>query len=310
MNSYTIDHLKKTMAHHSATFLATLFSMSMILSGLSLILLARQNLVTMAERWGQDSEITAYLDEELSEKQKDDLKSKIGAIKEVSHVAYVSKSESAARFLKRMGHLSPDFIQSENSQDNPLPATFDIKLEMSASLSERPALLSQVATQISTHPGVTEVSFGQGWIDGWSKFLTKFNILTLSAIGFVLLLGLLIVGNATRVSMERRIEEIEVLELVGATASWIRRPFLIEGALLGFLSGVVSITLSQFLNGAVIGYFSDSGMMWLSEGNFNLGFMSMVMILALGFSFGLFGAYICVRNINTGWQSGDIDVFD
>lgn len=309
MNLYTLNHLKKSVSDHSATFLATLFSMSVVLSCLSLILLARQNLVAMAERWGQDSEITAYLNDGLSDQEREKLQRSIQSIQGVDKAVYISKSESAKRFLKRMGHLSPDFIQSENPDDNPLPATFDVKVTADLALGDRAGVVEDIAEQITTYAGVTEVSFGQGWIDGWSRFLQKFNIITLAAIAFVLLLGLLIIGNATRVSMERRTEEIEVLELVGATSSWIRAPFLIEGALLGVLSAILSLGISNVLSKVVFGYFSNSGWMWISESGLDISLSSVMVILLLGIGFGLLGSFLCVRKINTGWLAGEPDEY-
>lgn len=302
MNSYTLNHLKKSLSDHSATFLATLFSMSVVLSCLSFILLARQNLVVMADRWGQDSEVTAYLIDGLSKKEREELKKTIESLSGVERATYISKSEAAKRFLKRMGHLSPDFLQSENPNDNPLPATFDVKIKADLSLDDRAGAIQKVAEKIANYTGVAEVSFGQGWIEGWSRFLQKFNLVTLGAIGFVLLLGLLIIGNATRVSMERRAEEIEILELVGATSSWIRGPFLIEGALLGLVSASLSLVLSNFLNRAMLGYFSNTGWLWVSESGVDLSWGSMLTILLLGLGFGLLGSFLCVRKINTGWQ--------
>ncbi|NCN95526.1 MAG: FtsX-like permease family protein [Bdellovibrionales bacterium] len=299
MNSYTLNHLKKSISEHSATFLATLFSMSVVLSCLSLLLLARQNLISMAEKWGQDSEITAYIDDDLDQKSQLNLKEKIESLEGVEAASYVSKSEAAKKFLARMGHLSPNFLQSDKADENPLPATFDIKMRADISLGDRLGVLKATSEKISSYVGVTEVTFGQGWMETWGKFIQKFNFATLASIGFVLVLGLLIIGNATRVSMERRLEEIEVLELVGATRAWIRKPFLIEGALLGLASAVLSLFISSFLNRAVLGYFSDAGWIWMSDSSLELSWLSALVILLTGLFFGLLGSYFCVRKINS-----------
>lgn len=308
MNHYIVEHIKKTVSNHFATFLASLFSMSIVLSCLSLILLARQNLVAMSDRWSQDNEMTAYLDEDLTDTSEALLKAKIENLPEVERVTYVSKTESARRFLKRLGHLSPDFVQSENAEDNPLPATFDISLKAGMDLGERSKIVEAVAQSVSKLAGVTEVSYGHGWLSGWSKFIEKFNVATMASIALVLLIGLLIVGNATRVSMERRVEEVEVLELVGATSSWIRRPFLVEGAFLGVLSAALSLVFSNFLNQMVFNYFSEVGILWVSESKLNLSWNSALLILFIGFLFGLVGSYLCVRKINTGWRTGEAHV--
>lgn len=310
MSSYLFSHLRKSLSDHFATFLATLFSMSIVLSCLSLLLLARQNLVTMAEKWGQDNEITAYVDENAASQNLSDIRAQIGKIKNVDKIDFVSKAEGAKRFLERMGHLSPDFLQSDNPAENPLPATFEVHVRANLSLGDRTQAIKEVAEKVSAVAGITEVSFGQAWTHGWNSFLRKFNMVTLFAIGFVLVLGLLIIGNATRVSMERRIEEIQVLELVGATSSWIRRPFLIEGAILGLLSAVISLGLSNFINGLAIRFFSSAGWLWTSNSKMNLSGSSAMIILIIGLLFGLFGALICVRRINTGWLAGGAESYD
>jgi|GEM_PF-1093274 len=310
MNPYVLSHLKKTFSDHSATLFATLFSMSVVLSCLSLILLARQNMAAMADRWGQDSEITAYLDEDISPSTRVELQKSIGGISQVEKAEYVSKEESARRFLKRMGHLAPDFLQGGEAQENPLPATMDVKIKADLSLSDRVGTLEKVAEKISALSGVSEVSYGQGWLESWSQFLRKFNVFTGAAVAFVLILGLLIIGNATRVSMERRLDEIQVLELVGATASWIRRPFLMEGAVLGLASAVISLVISNFLNEAVIKYFSGSGILWASDAALALSPASILLVLILGLAFGFLGSFLCVRRISTGWLAGEMDVHD
>ncbi|HAG91340.1 MAG TPA: hypothetical protein DCL41_05685 [Bdellovibrionales bacterium] len=309
MNNYVLNHLKKTITDHSATFLATLFSMSVVLSCLSLILLARQNLVRLAETWGQDSEITAYLEDGLPSKEQKELEQKIQAMDHVKQVQFVSKTDAAKKFLERMGHLSPDFLQSDKPEENPLPATFDIKISADISLTERIDILKQLATQISEYSGVSDVTFGQGWIESWGRFLQKFNLATLFAVGVVLVIGLLIIGNATRVSMERRLEEVEVLELVGATRRWIQRPFLIEGALLGLGSALFSLILSMFLNKAVLGYFSSAGWMWIENSRIELSMSSAIVILLTGLGFGLLGSYFCVRKIGGRNFQGEMDSY-
>lgn len=304
MRNIVFSHIKRSWSHHSSTLLATIIAMSLVLCALSTVLLARQNLVMMANAWGQDSELTAYLEESLSDKQVAALEKEIKKIPDVQETKYISKTESAKRFLKRMGHLSPDFLDDKRQGDNPLPATLDIQLRSDAALGERVEVLQSVAEKVTQLSGVQDVSFGQGWMAQWSKFVTKFNLMTLGFIAVVLLLGLLVIGNATRISLQSRRDEIEIMELVGATASWIRGPFLIEGAVVGLVSACLSLLISGFLNQALFGYMSESGWMWVSSNQLSLSMSASIFVLCIGTTFGALGAYLCVRRLNSGWSAG------
>jgi cell division transport system permease protein len=101
-----------------------------------------------------------------------------------------------------------------------------------------------VAQAAAAFPFVEDVRYGREWVD---------RLFMLRRIGFFSALGLgaafsivaaLIIGAAIRIAIFARREEIYVMRLVGARDSFIRRPFLLEGALTGLLGGLMAVLLT------------------------------------------------------------------
>jgi cell division transport system permease protein len=96
---------------------------------------------------------------------------------------------------------------------------------------------------LQTTDGISDVQYGQQWIDRFSVFMDLYRFSTL-------LLGLLlsaaiafIVSNAIRLSIYSRREELEIMKLVGATPGFIKVPFYIEGGLQGIIGSGVSVVI-------------------------------------------------------------------
>ena len=126
------------------------------------------------------------------------------------------------------------------------------------------------------------------------------------AVLLTILMGLLVVGNSVRMSLSQRREEIEILELVGATSRWIRLPFIVEGAVTGFVASMLSIGVGYFLQVLLLNYVRGGLSFWsVSEELQPLGYMGWAVVVLIGMGFGTLGAYSCVRHLNSGWSAAE-----
>jgi len=101
-----------------------------------------------------------------------------------------------------------------------------------------------VATHAGNFPFVEEVQFGREWVD---KLFMLRRMGGLTAIGLgagFALIAALIIGAAIRIAVFARRDEIKIMQLVGARDGFIRRPFLVEGAITGVLGGLVAAGLT------------------------------------------------------------------
>lgn len=100
-----------------------------------------------------------------------------------------------------------------------------------------------LAASLQTLPDADLVQHDAGWrerLDGWLRFGTRLATVLAALLG---LGALLVVGNTVRLDIQSRREEIGVLQLLGATDGFIRRPFLYLGACYGLLAGALAIGL-------------------------------------------------------------------
>ncbi|HRE32933.1 MAG TPA: FtsX-like permease family protein, partial [Candidatus Berkiella sp.] len=116
-------------------------------------------------------------------------------------------------------------------------------MELNTKQSTRSELLLMKNT-LSKMSGVKSAAFDYDWLEKLALFLSFGKTL---AHLLYLLIGLgvvLMVGNTIRLSLERHREEMEVLNLIGATRAFIRRPFLYRGMLYGTFGGMIALLVT------------------------------------------------------------------
>ena len=139
------------------------------------------------------------------------------------------------------------------------------------------------------------------------KYLSLIFILKVVGWSLIILLFIMsffVISNSIRVSINSRRYDIEIFELVGSGQSDIRRPFLVEGFILGFLGGVIGLSIS---------YFSYVWVLELIEGQeefsnlrIYLSFLSLqtvILFVFVSFLLGRVSSDLCVRRINDGWAA-------
>ena len=125
-----------------------------------------------------------------------------------------------------------------------LPASFEIQLQGAYRNSGE---IRQVVLRLKNTDGISDVQYGQQWIDRFSAFMGIYRFSTL-LLGLLLSVAIaFIVSNAIRLSIYSRREELEIMKLVGATPGFIKIPFYIEGGLQGIIGSSMSLILLMVL---------------------------------------------------------------
>ena len=225
-------------------------------------------------------EVVAYLRDDATPGQVRDAQVRIGAFPEVLEVRHVSKTEALATAFQQIPEFREMFAGIEV---NPLPASFEIRLRPGYRNPEATEILAQRLLAFSF---VEDAEFGREWL---ARIV---QLQRIAAAGTLLLSGAfaavagIIIATAVRVAVFARKDEIEIMRLVGATDGFIRRPFLIEGAIAGLLGGLVAVGLTylarQVLSVAVI------QLEWLPTGWVALAILA-------GTAYGLAASAVAVR---------------
>ena len=237
--------------------------------------------------------ITVFFDNGLSEEEIQNIGDQIGEREEVREMNYISGDEAwqifSEDYLRGAEELAEGF-----AEDNPLAdmASYEIFLNNVEDQAEFVSWLQQV-------PGVRRVNASSIAAGGMIDLNNAVGYVSIGLIGILLCVSVFLIHNAISMAISARRDEIRIMRLVGATKSFIRTPFLVEGLFIGLLGAAIPLGLIFFPYGRVIGYMA-------SNMSVLFGFLSFLPIqeimkvllpvaAALGVGIGLLGSATSVR---------------
>ncbi len=230
--------VRETMANirlNRTTSLVAIVTTGFTLACLGVFLLVYLNLRGMTASLAKEIKVIVYLEDNLSPAQVDDLRRELERQQAVAGLSYVSKDQALAEFRTQFPNESQ---LVEGLGENPLPASFLVTL---ASRFRAPNFVNRWAEQFKSFPGVAEVEYSQDWVENLTALLRNLEGAALS-VGLILsLASVTIIANTIRLTVNSRRHELHVLQLVGATGLFIKLPYLLEGALLGGIGGVLAL---------------------------------------------------------------------
>ncbi len=166
---------------------------------------------------------------------------KLGKIDNVLEVKYIS-SEQALEDIKTNGQIpegTAEFFNFEDEYGNPLSSGAVITLENMTDFNK-------TLKTIKNTEGVDAVQSHSDLADKINAIKSGMGIAGIWIISILLIIALVIVSNTIRVTMYSRKLEISIMKAVGATNSFIRLPFVIEGVMIGIVSAVLSLAILYF----------------------------------------------------------------
>ncbi len=214
---------------HPARFLVSVLTISLSLLLLGAFLCLTLNLKLALQELRAKVEVEAFLRDGVTPSQMEELVQRVKGIEGVKEVIPVTKEEA---LLDLQAEFGKEFTADLGT--NPLPPSLRIKLRKGWRTK---GAVQSVATRVGSLKGVEDVEYGGKWLERLDRFV--FHLLLLDIIlGVVIGLSTFMsVSNVVGRSFLDRYREVEVMELVGATRKFIRRPFLYEGFFQGLLGG-------------------------------------------------------------------------
>jgi cell division transport system permease protein len=193
-------------------------------------------------------EIVVYLRDDARQSEIDLALGELADIGEVARVRYVSKREA----LERAQQDLPEFGDLFAGTDvNPLPQSLEVELRPGARSTE---VMQSISASASAYPFVEDVEYGREWVDKLFTLRRVGAVSTAVLGGAFFMVAALIIGTALRIAIFARRDEIYVMRLVGAKNGFIRRPFLLEGAMSGLLGALLAWLLSYLTYRGVYGF--------------------------------------------------------
>lgn len=184
----------------------------------------------LPERFSMD----LFLKEDITPDQLETLLNLLKTNRNIQKVNYISKEKALDELRRSMKESSYLF---EGLEENPLPASIEIRLKKEFIQN---ASVKQFADELKGMSGIEEVKYGEQFLNSIQAVMSgarAVGIIFLAA----LLTGILFVCYSTvKILFYRKADEVETLKLLGATAWFIRAPFLIEGSIMGIAGGALA----------------------------------------------------------------------
>lgn len=230
-----------------------ILSVSLLLIGFTLLFTANINrFVSGVEN---KNEVVIFLDEDVDSTMASAMENTIRNIHNVESVVFYSKDEALEDMKNSMESDNADELFSYVGEENPLPDAFRIRI---ADIEE----ISPTLMDINRLDGIDSIKSPTDFINiltGLKRFIGIVSAVILLAL---ILVSLVIISNAARASVDIRKREIAIMKLVGATNTFIKVPFFVEGMFLGALAGTFASAVTCFGYSELIKVLSQDMTIW------------------------------------------------
>ena len=204
-----------------------------MLGCLGLILLNANKLSTHVK---ENIRFQIYLKDEAKDVEVSKLKKSIDASAYAKSSQLVTKEEAAAKLKEDIGE---DFIEFLDGA-NPLPVTIELKLNASYA---HPDSIAWIVNELEAQSTVKELAYSKDLISKMNENMGKVSLVLIGFSAILLFIAIALINNTIRLAMYSKRFIIRSMQLVGATRSFIQRPFLMQGIVQGVLGGIVAMGL-------------------------------------------------------------------
>lgn len=214
---------------HPFVTLASITTILLMLIILSIFFVFSANARVIMKKLGQQPPIEVYMRLDVTEDQLAQTEQLIHEDTRVIDCLKRSPEENYNNFKTNLGDSQS--ILDEFDYNMYLPYTFSVRIS-------DPSYADDVVARLQTLPGVHKVSTESRVMDVLEKAGNYVNIGTAAMSILLFVIALFIISTMVRISVYSRANEIEIMKFVGATNAYIRLPYVIEGAIIGFISAV------------------------------------------------------------------------
>ena len=233
--------------------------------------------------------IQIFIKEDATDADIETLGNQIRAINGVNRVTFVSKEDALNSMKTTLGDES---LFEGWDEENPFPASYFVTL---TDLSFN----DEVQSQINKLDNVDEIESENTTINRLQSLANGIQITTVIILVLLIIISIFIISYTIKLTVHARRREISIMKYVGATNSFIRGPFIVEGIIIGVISAVITLVILGLAYNAVMGKIGDSiliqemgfGLLSFSE----MFYLVLTVYLVLGVGIGVLGSTISMR---------------
>ena len=277
-----VCHNKKSSGASLAIMCAT-----MLIFGLFFMII--ENLNNAVETLETQQGIQVFIQKTATDAQMEQIGEQIQAIDGVNKVTFVSKEDALNQTKEKL--KDKQALIAGWDESNPFKASYlvtltDLKLS------------SQVQDEIKKIDNIDSIQSRDETINGLVAIANGVRIVSAVILTLLVLISIFIIGNTIKLTIHARRKEISIMKYVGATDSFIRWPFVIEGIIIGIVAALLSILVlgiaySLITNAAANSIISTMGIKLLSFTDMTT--LLVIVYMVLGIGIGALGSSISMR---------------
>ena len=277
-----VFHNKKSSGASLAIMCAT-----MLIFGLFFMII--ENLNNAVETLETQQGIQVFIQKTATDAQMEQIGEQIQAIDGVNKVTFVSKEDALNQTKEKL--KDKQALIAGWDESNPFKASYlvtltDLKLS------------SQVQDEIKKIDNIGSIQSRDETITGLVAIANGVRIVSAVILTLLVLISIFIIGNTIKLTVHARRKEISIMKYVGATDSFIRWPFVIEGIIIGIVAALLSILVlgiaySLITNAAANSIISTMGIKLLSFTDMTT--LLVIVYMVLGIGIGALGSSISMR---------------
>jgi cell division transport system permease protein len=279
------------------TFVLTGFTIALTLGVFGGFLLLQSNLAQLLRGWGDQIQLTAYLSPSVGPAQLDALLASLKSYPEVERVRHTDQEQAWRDFQSALGAQTGLL---DGLPRNVLPASVAITLRPDFRDS---SAIEQLVERLKRQKELTQIDYPQQWVEKLALVVAALQWLKWLVAGVLFLATFFIVTRMVKLAVLARRQEIEVMQLVGATETLIQAPLAIEGLFQGLFGSVGALAILwgvyRLLRDDPAGL---SGLIpALSRMEFLDG-LSIVLILSIGATLGVSASLFALQGMVRSWK--------
>lgn len=199
------------------------------------------NLSIIVDDLNKTNEVMVYIEETLSDAEARSVGTKINRVDNIATAEFVSREQALANFIE--DHSETDAFEGTSAD------TFRHRFKV---VMKDPSLLAETKEALSSVPGVVKVKASEELAAGFLMLQNVIELVSMVIIIVLLIVSLLIISNTVKLAMYDRKDQIGIMKIVGATNSFIRLPFVVQGFTLGILGAAIAFALEWAMYNALL----------------------------------------------------------
>ena len=226
--------VKKTISFYNS-HLISVMSISLVLFLLGLILLMGFLGSELSRYVKENISVSIVLTDDLPDEKIRRLQTDLARQPYVKSAVFISKEQALLEMQRELGENPELFLGF-----NPFRASIDIKL---VSNYTHPDSLVMIEKQIAAQSGIADILYGKDIMQTVNQNIRRIGMVLLILLIVLIIISFVLINNTVRLLIYSKRFLIYTMRLVGATSSFIRKPFIRNNIITGLISGIIAIVL-------------------------------------------------------------------